>query len=264
MKQFACYIANAIINGDEKLKLESTNIIKKHFVKDSELYKELKLFKALVEYNAPSETIAYRIIEEARRACANHDYHKIEHQKSMLIKDINYKLGCDTFYNQKINNYKLYATIQTCLNHWRKGNERIDKIVEYEKSIVENLCVDKLKVIEEGVKIDKIDDLTVHLMTKKLSEKYMRNFSQKQFRIFDAYAIQQNYQKTQNILLETKENALHSLNSYHTKCNNIILNNKFSDVLVTIESLDIQNIDDTNISRALILCDLIDELTDKK
>ena len=93
-EQIVLFICNSLLENNKKDAEMATNIIAKHFKKGSQLYKEHKLFSALINTNNISEQLASSIISEAKKACNNlFDSRELEKEKSMLIKDLNYCFG---------------------------------------------------------------------------------------------------------------------------------------------------------------------------
>ena len=95
------------------------------------------------------------------------DHHSLNREKSLLIKEINYKLS-DCFYSKKITEYKTYATIQTLLNHWRTSSSNIEKILEYERKIHDHLLNEK-SLDQPSQKVDKnINNLSCKNHARKI------------------------------------------------------------------------------------------------
>ena len=165
---FACL---NILEENNTIAEQSLSIIKKFFRENTQLYKEYKLFKALATTNNISEQLASDIIKEARNACNNmFNANLLEKEKSMLIKELNYSFGKGKIFEQKISNYRIYATIQTLLNEWRKNTNNFDLVTEYEIKLHENLT--KKEVLVENKKIQSVDALTYNLMKEMFSKKY--------------------------------------------------------------------------------------------
>ena len=133
------YITENIINSREDKAKKAVKIIERRFKKGTELYKELRIFNALVNATVSGTHIAASVLTEAKQAVKRFDNKKLMNEKSLLIKDINHTLKESNFYNAKVKNYKNYATIQTLFNEWQKGDSsNLRKVIEYEKNIVEN------------------------------------------------------------------------------------------------------------------------------
>jgi len=239
------------------------NIIKKYFKEGTQLNKEYKLFKALATTNNVSDNLATSIISEAKRACNYHfDNKQLEIEKSNLIKDLNYSFGKGFIFEQDINNYKTYATIQTLLNEWRDiENSDFERKTEFEIKLHENLTKkQEIQIINnhlnENIKIDK---LTFNLMKKIFDEKYNNNLNDNQKQMIHYYTNNEN----DNLILKfksIKENSLKNLNDYIENCDNKIIKTKYTNVINNIKTLNENNISKDNLKKFLTLSKLNKEL----
>ena len=91
------HISVRLIENDRKGALAATRIIEKRFGKDTELYKEFRLFNALAKTSVQNTEIAAAILTEAKNAARRFDQSKIKKEKSMLIRDINYSIKDKSF-----------------------------------------------------------------------------------------------------------------------------------------------------------------------
>ena len=136
-EQLINYISQTLVEGKKKETDTAIEIIRKNFRPGTELYKEFRLFNALVKTHVASESLATRILSEAKRAAQDHDSKKLRSEKSQLIREINNNL-CEgsNLYSRRIENYTTYATIQTLLNDWRsKEVQDISRVALYESKI---------------------------------------------------------------------------------------------------------------------------------
>lgn len=132
-EQLLKYIASNIINNNNQKAKKATKIIERRFKKGTEIYKEFRLLNALVNSTVSGTHVAAGIIAEAKNASRNIDGQKLNKEKSLLIKDINYQLKESNFYHQDVKNFKTYATVQTLLNDWRAFDKsNLSKVIEYE------------------------------------------------------------------------------------------------------------------------------------
>jgi hypothetical protein len=183
-------ISRALIDGDRSRSSRVLKILKKHFKPGTELYKEFRLANSLVKTTVSSEAVAIDILREARSAARSLNVFELNKQKSFLIKDINYKLNDENFYDQQVGRYKTLATIQTLINDWREQNCDISKVAQYEDQLVRWLVTEK----EVEQDRDVIEDspgtgrLLMKVMMKKLNEKYAGVLNDGQRALIKAYA----------------------------------------------------------------------------
>ena len=123
--------ANIIADNRNKAK-KATKIIERRFKKNTELYKEFRLLNALVNSTVSGTHIAAGIIAEAKNAVRKIDSKKLEKEKSLLIKDINYQLESNNFYHQQIDASFYYFLFvdrrlieKNIFNFWSNWNWKI-------------------------------------------------------------------------------------------------------------------------------------------
>ena len=100
-EQLMRFTSNCIMEKNQPRAKKAIDILCRHFKPGTELYREFRLFNALVDSRVSSRDIARRIIDESKKACMQHDSHRLRKEKSKLIKEINHELACSDFYNQK-------------------------------------------------------------------------------------------------------------------------------------------------------------------
>lgn len=266
-EQLLRYISKSLVEGNEKNAKKASGILKKHFHKDSELYREFRLFNALVKTTVDSENLAGRILQEAKKAAVTFDPSKLRHEKASLIKEINYSLNDPEFYSQRINDYRSYATIQTLLNDWRKDENtlNITRVAKYEDSVSKWLLTEKVNDDVDQHKNDDINSLTVKIMTEKFNKKYGKTLNDNQAALIKEYVFSISSGKTdafKDYLTSIKSQALLELHNFSSTCDNEILNEKINTVKRNVESLSTTSIDDETIARFLLVSGLKDELTE--
>lgn len=187
-EQLVNRLSSAIVENDEKTKNVINNIISNRFKKGTELYKEFRLFNALVQTSGLTEQLAFRILDEAKKASKDHDAKQLTREKSMLIKDINYNLNEAGFYNTKVKNYQVLASAQQLFNLWRNDSTNVSDISLHESTVHNWLIRDDSPATIEEQKTSSVNDLTVRIMQEKLQTKYGNAFSDRQSRIIKLYS----------------------------------------------------------------------------
>ena len=256
------YISKSIVEGNEKNATLAKNILKRHYKKGSEMYKEYKLFEALLRTNEMSDVLASKIMEHAKAAAKNHDNKKLHGEKSKLIKEINYKLNKETFYKQKIEDYKNYATVQTALNLWRKPHiEDVQKLVTVESRIYKMLTSENKSCDISDHQTPEIDNLTVKIMMEKFNSKYSSILNDDQQSIIKSYIFSD---KNNDNIIETariiKEKAIKELTLYMNENNNPTLKNNYLTVLENLKDFKIQEVNDDMIGKILTISKLRQEI----
>lgn len=183
----ARHAAEGVVEGDEKQVRQSIKLLKKHFKNGSELQREFRLFRALIGSFVADRSTAERIVETSRAAARGYDQNKLDHEKSLLIRSINHIFNDESFYNKRIEEYKLYATVQTLLNEWRQPVPTdVVKVAMFEADLIEHLMMPKQQNILDESKGDS-DDLIVNLMLKKVNAKYDGLLSSEQITLLNTY-----------------------------------------------------------------------------
>lgn len=263
-EQLLLSLSKAIVENDETRVRSIKNIINGHFSPGSELYKEFRLFNALIKTHTTSESLASRILEESKNAAREHDAQKLRSEKSLLIKDINHILNDPNFYAQPVSEYRAYATIQTLLNDWRSNSINLGRIVEYEGKVHSMLLTPSKseKNLQEETD-NNVNRLTVKIMNEKFNKKYGAVLNEAQTRIINTYI----FENTEYITEEfksLKENSVNELNEFKKECSNNFLMKKINQVITNIKSLDENKINDDQVAKFLLISKLRDEILEKK
>lgn len=256
-EQLVRYVASSLIAKDKKSAAKAIKIITKHFRPGTELYKEFRLFNALVNLPVGSRNLAERVLIESKKSSITHDANQLRREKSLLIKDINMTLAeSRRFYDIKIDNYRFYATVQTMLNEWRgQNNLDVTRRAKYEEKIVERLSMGQNTIVEEKMETD---PLIRKLMFQKFEEKYRDNLSTEQKRILEAAVLDDsdNFKKT---VISIKERALRTIQKFTNSCENKILLEKIDGVKQRIEALE-ETKSDSTVAKTLHLVQLLEEM----
>lgn len=263
-EQLVRYISLALVNKDNDKAIAATNIIKEHFKPGTELYREFRLFNALVKTRVLSESLANRILSDAKEASRKFNSQDLRHQKSSLIKDINHKLNDSEFYLQRIDEYRDYATIQTLLNDWRAGDKGdISRIAKYEDNVCRRLLSENKVTSNPALKKDDVDSLTVKILTEKFNKKYGNSLNTEQQELIREYVFSLGSSNNSGFtsgLSAMKKNTLHELRQFSKNCTNQVLNEKISEVIRRVDSIYLNEINDDLISKLLVVSKLKEEL----
>lgn len=260
------HITNCIVEGDNKSAKIGTRLIEKHFSKEKELYKEFRLFNALVSSTVSDTHIVASILSEAKRAARKIDYKKLEKEKSNLLRDINYKINRKDFFYQSVANYRQLGSIQIALNEWRKDSPDLGRLIEFEKKIGENLLLEKtnksITEVKNNLDASKSDKLILKLMTEKINKKYS-NLSSAEREIISNYVFYSSKEGDylKSYLSEKRKDALSLLENFEDKESNQILVEKVGKVRDTIQNISEQEVNDETVIKFLTITKLINELT---
>ena len=168
---------------------KSVKIVKKYFNENTELGKELQLYRILSEKHYKSESRATDLLEmvvESRQKLSNS---KLRNEKYNLIKEIKENYNVNDFFNGRISNYRLLASIynvfqsqisRTTFNPEETINSKFT-VLEHNTSKKVSEKEIKAKVLKEYSKTDKdLRLLAYQILVDKFNTKYKTlNESQK-------------------------------------------------------------------------------------
>lgn len=256
-EQLVRFASEKIVEGAKDKAEVAIEVLNLHFDKDSQLYKEFRLFNALVHTHASSADIARRIIIESKVACKNHNSAQLRTEKSSLIRSINHRLNDYGFYDKHIKEYRVFATVQALLNEWRGANRLSpDEIVMYESTLENWLTRSRSKETLEQSK--KADPLALKIMIEKFNKKYSKRLNKDQSELLE-YALSGNITSTKSKIEEMKVAAQKNLAKFYNFCNNEVLLEKRNALESKISSLSV-DCEDSTIRKALTLSKLVEEL----
>ena len=257
-EQLIRYVASSLVAEDTESAETAVRIVAKHFKPGTELYKEFRLFNALVNMPVGTRSLAERVLSESKRAASSHNPQKLRQEKSLLIKDINTKLTeSKRFYDIKIRNYKLFATVQSVLNEWR-GRENLDLTTraKYEETIVDWLARENAGLVQEAVETS---PLIRNLMYQKFESKYSSQLSERQKNILEA-SILGDAADFITIVKSTKKQAISELQNLKMTSDNKMLKESIEEIKAKVCALPEEK-NDAVISKTLHLVHLIEEMT---
>lgn len=185
-------ISRALVEDDKKRSSQALKILRKYYRPGTHLYKEFRLMNSLIKTTVSSEHVAATILKEARSAASSLDHQQLDREKSLLIRTINHMINDDGFYDQHVNEYRDYATVQSLINEWRSQEKDLTKLASYEDHLMKMLTTEKVSdqdqhtITEDSAGTSR---LLMKVMTKKLNEKYSGILNDQQRSLIKAYAL---------------------------------------------------------------------------
>jgi len=255
-------ITSDIISSNESVAIQ---ILKKYFNKNTELIKEYKLYKTLCDEKLKSETKANMLIEAVLKARRGLNRQKLQNEKYELIKSIKENFDIDVFFQTKVQNYKLLASLYKVFEY----NE-LDNPVEITKSritILENIT-SKLNtsVMTEDVAIaqepKEVRLMAYKYLVEKFNAKYS-NLSESQKVLLREYI--ENVSNTNNLksLVQTEAVTIKRLftkNMHRVKDKSLKI--KLQEVAGLLDEYEnIKKVEENHISALLRYYSLIDDLS---
>lgn len=261
-------ISSALVENDKRKSSIALKIIRRYFKSGTELYKEFRIFNALIKTTVSSDSVGTSILKEARAAVESLNHEMLDKEKSLLIRNINHAINDENFYDQPVSEYRMYASIQTLFNEWQKpvGTADIALLANYENQLREWLISEKKK--EDHTIIDETPGTTrllMKIMMKKLNEKYSVSLNNDQREIIKAYAFStanDNQTTIKKKLEEVQGTLLEAIDVYTTQnSNNTFVIDKLQNAKSKILSESFSTVDDTTVSKFMLYSSLQHELT---
>jgi hypothetical protein len=255
-------ITSDIISSNESVAIQ---ILKKHFNKNTELIKEYKFYKTLCDERLKSENKAAMLIDAALRARRGLNKKKLSEEKYQLIKTIKENFDIDAFFQTKVQNYKLLASIYKVFE-----NNEFDNPIEFTQSritILENITSNnKEKLISEDMSIanepKEIRLLAYSYLVEKFNKKY-GDLSESQKALLREYM--GNVSNTNNLksLIQTEAVAIKKVFTKNIKnVKDKSLKIKLTEVVNLLDEYKtIKKVEENHISALLRYYSLIDDLS---
>jgi hypothetical protein len=252
----------ALVDNDFQTAQECSRIIKKYYKPGTEIFKEHRLFQALLNTTVKSENVGLRIMQEAKRGSNMFSTRQLEIEKSHLIKEINKSIDDRNFFHQHVKNYRLYATVQTLMNDWRKEDEgSLGRVIQYEQKLLEWLESDKSNApVLAELKNEKVTPLAVKIMNEKFEKKWAGKLTEVQHQLIRDYV----HGKVDASMLESiKARTTRGLRKLKESTDSQILLEKIDHIFKIVESADTARLDDAGIVKFMQMTQLQQELEAK-
>lgn len=167
-------IVSDVLDGDDNS--NATKLVSKYFRNNSELRRELLLYKSLTNTKFSNESKANKFIDIVISEWKKLNKSELRRQKYNLIKDLK-EAYTVSFFKTKIDNYKLNASIyRTFDDNFTTPVDKINTRYTIVENIVESSQVNVSKkdsVISEYEKQDKdLRLLSYNILLEKFNDKY--------------------------------------------------------------------------------------------
>lgn len=254
-------ITSEIISGRDSV---STHILKKFFNKNTELFKEYGLYKTLSEEKFPSETKANMLIEAVLKNRKKLNKTKLREEKYELIKAITENFELNSFFQTKVQNYKLLASIYKLFEFTEFDNPT--EITRSRITIIENMTNDSKKsLVENSIAISnepkEIRLLSYKILVEKFNQKY-GDLSGEQKALLREYI--GNVSNTNNLTAYVKNEAANVkkvLTQKTKKVTDPALRIKLSEVVDLLDQYQsLKNVDESHVSALMRYYNLVQDL----
>lgn len=155
------------LSGNDKKRDQAISLLKTFFKKDTEIAKELNLYKSLLETTGFSKEISVRLLEETKLQHRKLDKKKLFEEHSQLIGILNRTFGKDIFLNY-VPKYKKIASIAQIFSNDPTPKEK----VLLETFIISSMSSKEVLTEEQEDNKDKINNLVLRNFIEKYNTKY--------------------------------------------------------------------------------------------
>lgn len=261
------HISKCLVEGKKAEAQKAVALSKRYFSEGTALRGELSLFSAILNNRVKSKESAQRVLNATYEVASKMNARVLDEQKSKLIKEINYTFQEESFYDAKIPNYTVYASLQTLLNEARNKKKTlgiVDK-VKIEESVADYLTREK-KVAEDPLKINPNYSNTVYgFLMQRFHKKYEGKLNESQKKLLTQYSLHLMSNKPdslkQFVLSESKKirTSLQNLQDESLKSDKD-LSNKLLECRKKFESFSLDEITEQKILEMLQYMKLVEEV----
>lgn len=156
-------LTKSLIHKDIQKRDLVISIIRGHFNKNSILFEEFDLYKALLETTEVAPTIAEKLLNEVKESHRTLDKKKLFYTQTRLIKKINKELG-GAIWNNFVPNFKSLATVSSIFNSLTPIKQR----VLYEDAILKTMSGTQTSAEE----MKHVDSLVYRSFVEKYNQEY--------------------------------------------------------------------------------------------
>ena len=245
---------------------KSLNILQKYFNSKSELLKEYKIYHTLATKKFKSESKANILISTLVEAFNRLSKTKLRRGKYNLIKEIKNNYNVTNFFNSKINNYKIMASIFNLL----ENKEATPKsILDSKLTLLENITGKKTKnkqskkSVMESLKNSDKDTrlLTYKVLLEKFNSKYKGLADNQKILLKEYVNCVSNSPALKTYINEEIKNVRKSLTSYSKKVEDKAVAIKLNETKNLIKPLcKKSSVHDDNVINLLNYYELVNEL----
>jgi DNA-binding transcriptional regulator GbsR (MarR family) len=155
-------LTKCVLSKDAAKQKSITELIKESFSANTEMYKELKLYHAIMHTKSVESNIAEKILSEVKVRHSNIDKEQLISEQNKLTRHIRKSLSNEVFINF-IPNYKDLASISQIFNN---------RVSVKSKVLLENELVEKMVSAGQEKKMVPVDNLVYKSFVSKFNEKY--------------------------------------------------------------------------------------------
>ena len=189
-------VENVTEHNDKNIKSAIT-IMKKYFSKGTAINEELRLFNTLLYTEVSKWQLASKLLNEVLKESTKINSKRLQNEKYHLLQDIYKTFDKTTFFEAKIPNYRIYASIyQLIENHREKNKLDIGQKIKLEEGVIYHLLdntelrrINQFRdfMLENKDEKEEYDTLVYNLVIRKFNNAYNGILSEGQKEIIKEY-----------------------------------------------------------------------------
>lgn len=247
-------------------KNHSLSIVRRFFKEGTELHKELACYQALIDTRNKKEVTALKLIDVVLTQRKSIDEKKLNREKYNLISEIKSKYDLSTFFESRVFDYKLKASIYKLFEYDSADN--LPQHVDSYDTIIEHLTANTKSSLQENnpktlydQQSEEIKKLAFKFVIEKFNEKY-KTFNRKQKTLINRFITENtSLQPFKNFIYEEAINIQKSLYSLIKKVDDTTLRIKLTEVTnLANEIVNARRIKDEHVSSMIKYYELINHL----
>lgn len=187
----ARHISKCLVENKSKEAEKALEITKKYFAKGKPLSEELSLFRSILDTNVSSRHSAQKVIDSVCQSSRRLSARGLDAEKSRLIKEVNYAFQDLNFYNYKVPNYVVYASVAALLNESRNKKKSLSEVqrIQLEDVICEFLTEKKEIQTSDLLQKNPKYNRSVHrFVFERFHKKYDQKLNESQKKLLMAYS----------------------------------------------------------------------------
>ena len=243
---------------------KALSFLKKHFNSKTELLKEYKIYHTLSNQKYKKDNQASMLIEELIKAHNNLNKSQLRREKYNLIKEIKNNYNVTNFFNSKINNYKIMASIFNLLENKEASalsivNSKVtilEHITEKSEKPKNNTILENIENSDKNTRL-----LTYKVILEKFNDKY-KGLANNQKTLLKEYVnCVSNSPALKTYINEEIKQVKKDLTKYSKKVEDKVVAIKLNETKDLIKPLcKKSNVHDDNVSNLLNYYKLVNEL----
>ena len=255
-----------ILNGSQE---KAKKIVVEFFGKNTELSKELRLYKLLIEEKYNTELKAEKYIDAILEARTKLDEQKLIKEKYNLVKSIKENFEIDSFLASPVTNYRVLASIHKLFEAKRTDISDVKDTFDSKLTLIEHISTStptlkqkEDKLVEDYRNQEKdLRLLTYKILVETFNKKYS-NLNDAQKNLLREYI--NNITNTSNFgeyYSNELKNVVVELHSIHKNMNDKITKIKLKETINVLKSQKIgKKVTDEQVSSLMLAFELIKEI----